>query len=223
MNAPSGSLPLRDSAAILLVALCLGFAYNAGSPLGVRSATEPAAPSPLAPRAKAADHYSNETVLVATQPAAAPLADAGVQNETLTAEIVRTAPTAPAPAAPAQPGRKLPAALAWAEVKRLAAAGEVVLVDAREPAAFEAGHIPGAISLPFTQLNQRIIQFSASYPQGRPLVIYCASNQCPVSQAEALVLMEQFGYTNVREMPGGYAEWRLAETAAANPPAKAGP
>jgi rhodanese-related sulfurtransferase len=218
MNALSGSLPWRDAAAILLVAGCLGFVYNGASPLGVRDAAADAAAAPPAARAAGAGSYSNETIAIGTQPPAVTGATAGLSNETLTAEIIRPVPAA----APPQPPQKVPVAVTWPEVKPLLAAGDIVLVDAREPAAFEAGHIPGAISLPFTQLNQLIGKFTKAYARSQPLVIYCASNQCPVARAEGSVLMEQFGYTSVREMPGGYAEWRVAEPAA-NPAAKGTP
>jgi len=217
MNAFLGSLRGRDMAGIFLAACCLGFAYNASSPLGVRAAATEPAPRTAA-RAAGAGSYSNETLSIGTQRVAAPIPATGWSNETLTAEIIRLPVAAAAPA----PARKFVAPLTWPEVKPLVAAGTVVLVDAREIAAFEAGHIPGAISLPFTQLTQRIAAFAAVYRQNQPLVIYCASNQCPVSQAEAAALIEQYGYTDVREMPGGYAEWRLAE-AAANPPPKGTP
>ena len=49
-------------------------------------------------------------------------------------------------------------------------------------------------------------------------MIYCASIRCPVAHKAAVMLGGEFGYADVREMPGGYAEWTVAqsrETAAA--------
>ena len=48
-------------------------------------------------------------------------------------------------------------------------------------------------------------------------MIYCASINCPVSHAEAITLAEQYGYTDVREMPGGFAEWLTAESKGTTP------
>ena len=44
----------------------------------------------------------------------------------------------------------------WPEVKAKLARGEIVLVDARDTLAYEAGHIPGAISLPLKMVNEKI-------------------------------------------------------------------
>lgn len=47
----------------------------------------------------------------------------------------------------------------------------VVVVDARSPAEFQAGHIPGAINLP----PERVIPEAARLPKDRkaPIVFYC--------------------------------------------------
>lgn len=187
------SILLREMGAILIVAVVLGLAYNSLSPLGARSAP-------------ATGVYSNETVEVSRQ---SPAADSGLRNETIGMDIVSTRAAEGVHFAVAG----VPATVHWAEVKPRLARGEIVLVDAREPAAFEAGHIPGAVSLPFPEVASRIGVFSAAYPRTRELVIYCASTECPVSRALAIQLHQTYGYVNVSEMPGGYAEWRLAEAA----------
>jgi rhodanese-related sulfurtransferase len=150
----------RQAVAIFFAAIGLGLAYNASSPLGVRT----------------------------------PASFAGLGGS--------------------------PTLVAWPQVKPLLATSRIVLIDARNAAAFDAGHIPGAISLPFADLGARIEAFSSRVPKAQPIVVYCGSAECPVSDAEARALAGQYGYRDVAEMPGGYAEWRLAEPGAA--PAKGG-
>ncbi len=181
---------LRDGAFIFMAAVCLGSAYNAASPLGVRWAERASVPLP------AAD---------AAMPSGAP--EPALHNETLAALILPDDPAAVRPAM----GQKLPATMAWAEVKPLLAKGEIVLVDVRDTFAYEAGHIPGAISLPVDAFNERIAGFTASIPKGKPLVFYCASIRCRLAHEAAVLLGGQFGYTDVREMPSGYAEWMVME------------
>jgi rhodanese-related sulfurtransferase len=176
---------LREMAGVLLAAACLGLAYNAASPLGV--SLRVASDSPVA---------------AAHAPLALP--DPDLQNETTTAVIVASGP--PAPGAP-----QLPASMAWAEVKPLLARGEIVLVDARDAVAYDAGHIPGAVSLPLRSLAENAAAFAAQHPKTRPLVIYCGSIGCPLAQVLARQLRADYGYTDVREMPGGYVEWRTVE------------
>ena len=181
----------RDAALILIAAACLGFAYNAASPLGVRMTADSIAPA---------------TAPEPVMPSGAP--DPSLRNETLAAIIFHDDPAAVRPAA----GQKLSITMAWAEVKPLLAKGEILLVDARDTLAYEAGHIPGAVSLPMDTFNERIAAFTANVPQTKPLVIYCASIRCRLAHEEAALLGAQFGYADVREMPCGYAEWMVMET-----------
>ena len=208
MKAALHSPIVREAGGILIAAVCLGFVYDAASPLGVRASGRAAA------RATAVEAVA---VALPQTPAAAPEAatpDAGLQNETITAAIY---PTGPGPAqAPA--GERLPVVMSWAEVQAALARGEIVLVDGRDRHAFEAGHIPGAVSLPLGTIKEQIGEFRAKVPPTQPLVIYCASIRCSVAHKAAVMLSGEYGYADVREMPGGYAEWTLAqsrETAAA--------
>jgi 3-mercaptopyruvate sulfurtransferase SseA len=59
----------------------------------------------------------------------------------------------------------------WGEFKKLYDAGKVVVVDVRGPDAFEAGHIPGARSVPLDQVESRADELKKL---GKPLVFYCA-------------------------------------------------
>jgi rhodanese-related sulfurtransferase len=99
--------------------------------------------------------------------------------------------------------------VAWRQVAPLLENGSLALVDAGTAAQFRAGHIPGAISLPLQELSGRIGTFRAGIPPGRPIVVYCADPSCPAAHAEAVALAGTYGYRDVREMPGGYAEWLL--------------
>jgi rhodanese-related sulfurtransferase len=199
MSAARASHFFRDASAIFIAAACLGFAYNVVSPLGVRISGNASQPGGDAP-----------AVLPAI-PASAP--DPAVQNETLAAYIFQD------DAAQAGAETKLPVAMSWAEVKPLLAKGEIVLVDARDMVAYEAGHIPGAVSLPMATFNERIGEFTAKVPKNKPLVIYCASIRCRLAHEQAALLSAKFGYTDVREMPNGYVEWMVVES---NPPAAPG-
>jgi rhodanese-related sulfurtransferase len=102
--------------------------------------------------------------------------------------------------------------LRWAEVKPLLAAGQIVLVDARATAAYEIEHIPGAVSLPAESAPAELIAFATKHPQYTAIVVYCGSDDCDVAHELAEKLRQELGYTNVREMPGGVVEYRVAES-----------
>jgi len=90
--------------------------------------------------------------------------------------------------------------------------GEATLVDARTPAAYRAGHIPGAVSLPYATLKQEIAGFMQQHdPETAILIVYCDNKGCVSSRKVARILMTQYDYRNVLHMPGGYAEWRRKE------------
>ena len=114
--------------------------------------------------------------------------------------------------APARAAWDGPLPVAWREVAPLVETGALALVDAGTAGQFKDGHIPGAISLPLQELPGRIRAFQAAVPAARPVVVYCADPSCPAAHAEAVALAGTYGYRDVREMPGGYAEW-LLETA----------
>lgn len=182
---------VSDAAILFIAAVCLGFAYNAVSPLGVRMSPSVSDGAPAS---------------VPAMPSGDP--DPALRNETLAAYIFDDDPAAVRPAV----GQKLPLTMAWAEVKPLLAKGEILLVDARDTLAYEAGHIPGAVSLPMATLDEKIAAFTARIPKTKPLVIYCASIRCTLAHEEATLLGGQFGYADVREMPNGFAEWMVMET-----------
>ena len=192
---PSAAI-LGQMGLILAAATGLGVAYNASSPLAVRvnaSITE--------------DFSLRGDSLGAILPPPTGNPDPAFHNETVSATL-----TAQQDGTAEPPAKKLPGILAWLEVKSLLSQGRIVLVDARERTAFEAGHIPGAVSLPLSELNERIGDFTAKYPKNTALVVYCSNINCHMSHSVATALAQQHGYVDVREMPGGYAEWMVAES-----------
>jgi rhodanese-related sulfurtransferase len=194
---------LREMRNIFILAAILGVAYNFTSPLGVNvsgvSGLGPPSETPAVPPS------SPVTTLRS-------LANPSLHNQTITAVVIPMAAGSGAP--PASPPAKLPIAMAWAEVKPLLMRGQVTLVDARNKSSYDAGHIPGAISLPLDSLKQQFPQFSAQYPKDKPVVVYCESVHCSMAHEEAVELADQDGFHDVREMPGGIAEWRVAGSSA---------
>jgi 3-mercaptopyruvate sulfurtransferase SseA len=59
----------------------------------------------------------------------------------------------------------------WAEFKPLYDAGKVVVVDVRGTDAFEAGHIPAAMSVPLDEVERRAAELK---DLKKPIVLYCA-------------------------------------------------
>jgi rhodanese-related sulfurtransferase len=64
--------------------------------------------------------------------------------------------------------------------------------------------------LPATSSVEELQAFVTKYPKSTAFVTYCGSDSCHVSRQLAEVLINICGYTNVSEMPGGYAEYTIA-------------
>ena len=76
-----------------------------------------------------------------------------------------------------------------------------VLIDARTQSEYDAGHIPGAILMPETEVTSRA---ESEIPDKDTLIlVYCRSGRRSKIAAEALV---ELGYTNVYEF-GGIIDW----------------
>lgn len=81
----------------------------------------------------------------------------------------------------------------------------IVVIDCRSAAAYAAGHIPGAVSLPHRLITRERVD--ALLPDGAVAVTYCNGPHCNASTRGALRLAE-LG-CRVKEMSGGMAGWLL--------------
>ena len=77
-----------------------------------------------------------------------------------------------------------------------------VLVDSRGQAAWDQGHIPGALHLPTVDIARRA---QALIPLDTPVVTYCGGPGCNGATKAALAFA-RLGY-QVKEMLGGYEYW----------------
>ncbi|MDB6122983.1 MAG: pyridine nucleotide-disulfide oxidoreductase family protein [Pedosphaera sp.] len=116
------------------------------------------------------------------------------------------------------PKYRIPA-ITWAKVKPLLAENKIVLVDARGNYFYKAEHIPGAVSVPSTS-GFDMGNFAQDRPKDQPIVVYCSSEHCPLSYILAANLINQFDFSNVKIMTGGFDEYRLQEAQAGKEGAK---
>lgn len=90
------------------------------------------------------------------------------------------------------------------ELLRRARQRDVLVVDVRPVEEYAAGHIPGAVSIPFDELEQRL----GEIPSGRKVVAYCRGPYC-VLAAETVKALRAHGVRAVR-LKDGFPEWRDA-------------
>jgi rhodanese-related sulfurtransferase len=89
--------------------------------------------------------------------------------------------------------------------------GYIVLIDVRETNEYEAGYIPGAVSIPRGLLEFKIgkedvwDEFGLYIPQKTDsIVVYCRTGGRSALAARSLMEM---GYANVKSLKGGWVEW----------------
>jgi len=81
--------------------------------------------------------------------------------------------------------------------------GDIVVLDVRPAEEYRSGHIPGARSIPITELEQRLQEV----PHGREIVAYCRGPYC-VFADEAASLLTAKGFRALR-LEGGFPDWKL--------------
>lgn len=86
-------------------------------------------------------------------------------------------------------------------LERVAAADRnLVVLDVRSPEEFVAGHVPGAVNVPYDQIATRL----AEVPKDKDVVLYCRSGRRVGIAAQVLA---QNGYTRLQHLEGDMPAW----------------
>jgi rhodanese-related sulfurtransferase len=92
--------------------------------------------------------------------------------------------------------------ISLAELRRRLRDGSATVVDVRPRTEFEAGHIPGAISMPVEEVSRRL----KDLPRRKEVIAYCRGPYCLYS-LDAVTLLRKRGY-RARRTEDGLPEWR---------------
>ena len=88
------------------------------------------------------------------------------------------------------------------EAKKIMDNGDdYVVLDVREQNEFNAGHIPGSILIPYTQIDAKAETMLPN--KDKQILVYCRSGRRSKIASESLA---KLGYTNVKEF-GGIIDW----------------
>ena len=90
------------------------------------------------------------------------------------------------------------------ELLERARQGLVTVLDVRPPEEFAAGHLPGAINIPLSELEDRL----QDLPAEQEVVAYCRGPHC-VLAFDAVARLRAKGVP-ARRLEGGFPEWRRA-------------
>ena len=81
-----------------------------------------------------------------------------------------------------------------------------VIVDVRTQAEWDAGHIPGAVHIPLSEVKGRLDEFKAF--EGQEIVMQCRSGKRSAAAGKILLAA---GYEDVSNLTGGINAWGKAK------------
>lgn len=83
----------------------------------------------------------------------------------------------------------------------------VGFIDARDAKLYAAGHIPGAVNIPYDKIGDYAAALS-KFPKDALAVLYCENPDCHLSHHLAEYMLAA-GWTRVAVYSGGFDEWSV--------------
>lgn len=85
--------------------------------------------------------------------------------------------------------------------------GTGIIIDARDPADYEAGHILGAMNVPESNFEQEFAELRTMLPKDQLYIVYCSGGACSQSH-EVLARMHELGFEKLAIYEGGWQDWQ---------------
>ncbi len=82
---------------------------------------------------------------------------------------------------------------------------DALLLDVREKSEHQDGLLPGAVSIPLREIEQRLVELE-KYRQ-RPLIVFCKNGR---HGKRACGLLRKQGFETIYNLDGGLLAWRTA-------------
>ena len=108
--------------------------------------------------------------------------------------------------ASAMPKLGRPVQVTVTQVREFVDKKSVVIIDAREATEYAAGHIPGAMNMPFDEVITDTARLEAFDQHGKPILIYCGGVTCELSMKLGYAFVAA-GKEPVLVYTGGWPEW----------------
>ncbi|MBS4189486.1 metalloregulator ArsR/SmtB family transcription factor [Bacillus sp. FJAT-49705] len=80
--------------------------------------------------------------------------------------------------------------------------GNFILLDVRPTSEYDVAHIPGALSVPYEQLNDELSKF----PKDKEIIVYCRGQYC-VYATDTVEILTAHGFKAIR-LSAGIQHWK---------------
>lgn len=90
-------------------------------------------------------------------------------------------------------------------VEEMSRAHPPLVLDVRSPEEYAEGHLPGALNIPHTKLEDELGRLEPY--RDRDIVVYCKSGR---RAGIALALLKSRGFSRLRHLEGDYTAWHAA-------------
>jgi len=85
---------------------------------------------------------------------------------------------------------------------------KLLILDVRTPQEFAQGHVPGAVNISHTEIENRLSEILKG--KDEPVVVYCRSG---VRAGKALDILKQQGFSDLHHLQGDMLGWEKAQLA----------
>ncbi len=87
--------------------------------------------------------------------------------------------------------------------------GRAVFLDARSAGEYKNGHIHGALSLPWQDVEQSFIEIAEDLEGKEAIITYCDGESCLLSH-DLAIFLKDMGFENVYVLVNGWSIWKDA-------------
>ncbi len=95
------------------------------------------------------------------------------------------------------------------EARQLFEQQGAIFLDARTHSQYEVGHIRGALSMPWQDVENAFVNIVAKLDDDSSIITYCDGESCELSHDLAMFLKDM-GFADVRVLVNGWTVWRDA-------------
>ncbi len=92
------------------------------------------------------------------------------------------------------------------DARQLCLDGKAIVLDARSPEDYQAGHIDCAVNLPWVSFDEYFQNISEKLPEDKTIITYCDGETCNLSKELAMMLTD-LGFKDVKVLVNGWSVW----------------